>query len=106
MRDSLANIEREAELRERQWRNAQLALQHGRTGRYPVPQRLLNPIGRYDGQPIHEFAIIDGRQYRFAHVCPTPELPSSSRDCAHYQWIAPGLVYVECAASVTEPSAA
>jgi hypothetical protein len=57
------------------------------------PQKLLQPIGQYRGRVIHDYAIIDGRSYRFAHVCPwgqSGKLPTDQR------WISPGLVYVEC----------
>lgn len=58
------------------------------------PQQVADPIGQYRGRTIHEYALIDGRQYRFAHVCPcgpTRQLAGNQR------WVSPGLVYVECA---------
>lgn len=65
------------------------------------PQLLIDPIGQYHGQTIHDYAIIDGRRYRFDHVCQqagAKRLPSGQR------WVAPGLVYVECAAPVIATS--
>ncbi len=56
------------------------------------PQKLIEPIGRYSGDTIHRYAIIEGRHYQFDFVCPEPPaagLPGNQR------WIAPGLVYVE-----------
>lgn len=61
------------------------------------PQQLLDPIGQYRGRVIHDYAIIDGRPYRFAHVCPwnqTSRLPKGQR------WVSPGLVYTECSVPV------
>ena len=57
-----------------------------------TPQRLIEPIGRYLGQPIYRYAIIDGRHYRFDFVCPKELMTplSETQRC-----IAPGLVYSE-----------
>lgn len=57
------------------------------------PQRVSDPIGQYRGRTIHEYAVIEGRQYRFAHVCPCAP---SERLAGNQRWISPGLVYVEC----------
>lgn len=97
MHESLMQIEEEVE---------------GRTPRFTVgplsqevlyrqPQLLIDPIGQYRGQTIHDYAIIDGRRYRFDHVCQQAgarRLPGGQR------WVAPGLVYVECAAPVIATS--
>lgn len=56
-------------------------------------QRLLNPIGRYRDVIIHEYALIDGRPFRFAYVCPTMTAGGLAADEC---WLAPGLVYIEC----------
>lgn len=67
------------------------------------PQSLTDPIGLYQGQTIHGFAVIDGRHYRFDHVCPIQHsdgLPGDAR------WVAPGLVYIECALPFTARSGA
>jgi hypothetical protein len=58
------------------------------------PQQLFEPIGRYADRIIHEFAVIDGRGYRFESVCPRRE---ARRIEGHQRWVAPGLVYAECA---------
>lgn len=56
------------------------------------PQQVAQPIGQYRGRTIHEYALIDGRHYRFAHIWP----PSSAgRLAGNQRWVAPGLVYVE-----------
>lgn len=67
---------------------------HPGLGRVPasVPERLSEPIGEYRGQPIHDFALIEGRHYRFAHVW--PHAPSAELD-ERQRWVAPGLVYFE-----------
>ncbi len=57
------------------------------------PQQVAGPIGQYCGRTIHEHAVIDGRHYRFAHVCPCLR---SGRLPANQRWVAPGLVYMEC----------
>ena len=57
-----------------------------------TPQNLIEPIGYYLGQPIHRYAVIDGRHYRFEYVCPDKmhlQLDDNQR------WVAPGLVYQE-----------
>lgn len=60
------------------------------------PQQLLEPIGRYADRIIHEFAVIDGRIYRFECVCARRDATRLGR---HQRWVAPGLVYAECAAA-------
>ncbi len=59
------------------------------------PQRVADPIGQYRGRTIHEYALIDGRHYRFAHVWPNQP---PGRLARNQRWVAPGLVYVECPA--------
>lgn len=99
MRESLIRIEQEVESRVP--RHASRSAHALPTG--DQPQRLIGPIGRYDGQIIHEYAIIDGRGYRFDHVCP---VGSSMPATGSRRWVSPGLVYVECALPVTAPSTA
>ena len=60
--------------------------------RFATPQDLFEPMGRYLDQTIYRYAIIDGRHYRFEHVCPASQ-PIALQ--ATQRWIAPGLVYVE-----------
>ncbi len=89
LKDSLQNIETEL-------RNYRLG-QPGRSATQRIqmakPQRLMVPMGQYLDQPIYRYAVIDGRHYRFDHVCPkeltTTQLPQTQR------WIAPGLIYTE-----------
>lgn len=57
-----------------------------------VPQRLIDPIGHYLDQQIYRYAIIDGRHYRFDHVC-SKEMAMCLTETQ--RWVAPGLVYVE-----------
>ena len=48
------------------------------------------PIGRYRDAPIYRYAVIDGKNYQFAHILPGESLltlPGEER-C-----LAPGLVY-------------
>jgi hypothetical protein len=63
-----------------------------------TPQRLIDPIGQYLDQPIYRHAIIDGRHYRFDHVCSKEMV---TRLTETQRWIAPGLVYVEAPLPMT-----
>jgi hypothetical protein len=63
-----------------------------------TPQRLIDPIGQYLDQPIYRYAIIDGRHYRFDHVCSKEMV---TRLTETQRWIAPGLVYVEAPLPMT-----
>ncbi len=90
LRDSLIQIENEFELRGPPPASA--------AKEQPVsasrPQQLIDPIGHYRGRTIHDYAIIDGRPYRFAYICPWTQ---SGRLDSEKRWVSPGLVYVECA---------
>lgn len=99
MQESLSRIEQEVESR------APRPARHAAAVLPPCgqPETRIGPIGRYDGQTIHEYVIIDGRGYRFDHVCPAG---ACVPDAGGRQWVAPGLVYVECALPVTVPSVA
>ena len=92
LRESLHRIETEFELR-----GPPPTAPARRLADVSKPQQLIDPIGEYRGRLIHDYAIIDGRSYRFAHVCPWPQ---SARLPQDQRWISPGLVYVECAAPV------
>ncbi len=98
MRESLMRIEQEVESRSLRLSARPAAVPSGEQ-----PQRLISPIGRYDGHTIHEYVIINGRGYRFDHICPAgSSVPASGSR----RWVAPGLVYVECALPVIAPSTA
>lgn len=90
LRESLHHIETEFELRG----PPRAALSPSRRpAEASRPQQLIDPIGAYRGRVIHDYAIIDGRPYRFAHVCPWSQ---SNRLSGDQRWVSPGLVYVEC----------
>jgi hypothetical protein len=56
------------------------------------PQRLMEPIGSYRGEQIYQYAVIDGRRYRFDRVWSGDALGiTESERC-----VEPGLVYCEC----------
>jgi len=57
-------------------------------------QRLVEPMGFYLDQPIYRYAIIDGKHYRFDCVCPQGVVNQAGEQA---RYVAPGLVYVECA---------
>lgn len=61
--------------------------------RFCAVQNLIDPIGSYMDSQIYHYAVIEGRHYRFDHVCPADmrEQINHKQRC-----IAPGLVYVEC----------
>lgn len=88
IKDSLQRLASELESEEREpFAPSRISPQ-----RFATPQNLFEPIGRYLDQTIYRYAVIDGRHYRFEHVCPAsqPMLLQASQ-----RWIAPGLVYVE-----------
>lgn len=60
---------------------------------YACPEKMLDPIGSYKGVPIHAYAVIEGRNYRFDHVCPSDDAAALrlSQRC-----VAPGLIYIDC----------
>ena len=89
LRESLIQIENEFELR-----GPPPARSAGpRSPSISQPQQLIDPIGEYRGRTIHDYAVIDGRPYRFAHVCPWTQ---SGQLTQQQRWVSPGLVYVEC----------
>lgn len=93
LKDSLQNID--TDLRNYRLHRAGQPVNQGTV--MTKPQRLMEPMGHYLDQPIYRYAIIDGRHYRFDHVCPrelASRLPEKQR------WIAPGLVYVEAPLAV------
>lgn len=97
MRDDL--MQTESELR----RSAPSRPLSGPRSRDPEPsqpQHLADPIGQYRGRTIHEYALIDGRHYRFAYICPQA---GSGPLAGDQRWLAPGLVYVECSPTDRAP---
>jgi hypothetical protein len=76
-------------------RNYRLPLRpraEAKTSLIGTPQRLIDPIGHYLDQQIYRYAIIDGRHYRFDHVCSKEMV---ARLTETQRWIAPGLVNIE-----------
>jgi hypothetical protein len=57
------------------------------------PQSVMEPIGRYRGEPIYQYAVIDGRRYQFDRVWCGDGVGTvnDSERC-----VEPGLVYCEC----------
>lgn len=93
LRESLSRIETEFELRGPPPATSPTR----RPAEVSKPQQLIEPIGQYRGRPIHDYAIIEGRPYRFAHICPWGQSANLRGD---QRWVSPGLVYVACAAPV------
>lgn len=89
MRDSLLHVE--SELQTRVTPKAGVPPRR-RAAIASRPQRQSLPIGHYRGRIIHDFVVIDGRHYRFAHVCPHP---GTQPLAGNERWVAPGLIYVE-----------
>ena len=66
--------------------------------RFIQPERVLEPIGSYQGATIHRYALIEGRTYQFDRVC----LPESGTPLdKDERFVVPGLVYQECRGTVT-----
>lgn len=97
MRDDL--MQTESELR-RPVPSRSLSELRSRAPEPSQPQHLADPIGQYRGRTIHEYALIDGRHFRFAYVCPHA---GSERLAGNQRWVSPGLVYVECSPIAREP---
>jgi hypothetical protein len=90
LKDTMGRLESEIE-RARGPRK-RLAAQNHRLVRARV-QSLSEPIGSYGGATIYRYAVIDGRTYRFEHVCPCS---GEIRLEAHQRCLEPGLLYAEC----------
>jgi hypothetical protein len=65
----------------------------------PVPvisfsraDKVMDPIGIFQGQEIFRYARIDGRHYEFDHIC----VNAHASLLKHQRCLAPGLVYSEC----------
>ncbi len=97
MRDSLMQLE--SELRAHSAARRPPIVAH----RPCVPQQLIAPIGQYSGRPIHDYALIDGRHYRFSYVCPAD---IATRLACNERWLAPGLIYTECPQPAGTPETA
>lgn len=65
-----------------------------RRTRFQRPQQVREPIGSYQGEPIYHYVEMDGRTYQFDRVCPPESATTVDRD---ELYLAPGLVYQECA---------
>jgi hypothetical protein len=62
--------------------------------RFRRPEGMRDPIGRYMDQPIYRYVELNGRIYQFDRACP-PDLAHTVDPDDLY--VAPGLVYQECA---------
>jgi hypothetical protein len=68
-----------------------------RRTRFRRPRTMREPIGTYQDQQIYRYVVMDdGRTYQFDRVCP-PDLAGTVDLDELY--VAPGLVYQECASS-------
>lgn len=56
-------------------------------------QSFSEPIGSYAGATIYQYAYIDGKTYRFEHVCPCE---ADLKLQPHQRFIEPGLLYSQC----------
>ncbi len=60
---------------------------------YACPEKMIEPIGSFAGTPIHAYAVIEGKNYRFDHVYPSNKaIFLRQGQCC----IAPGLIYMAC----------
>jgi hypothetical protein len=69
------------------------AIQSNTRPHFVQPERVLEPIGSYQGATIHRYALIEGHTYQFDRVCPAESESSLDKD---ERFVAPGLVYQEC----------
>lgn len=75
-------------------RSIEQARKHG----FVRPEQVSEPIGFYQGCPIYRIVVVDGKSYQFEHVLPGGTLPAAEAGCC---CVAPGLLYVACAAPGT-----
>lgn len=54
--------------------------------------KVMDPIGNFQGQQIFRYARIDGKHYEFDHIC----VNAHASLLKHQRCLAPGLVYTEC----------
>jgi hypothetical protein len=59
--------------------------------RYVRPEKVTEPIGSYQNEPIYRYAYIEGRRYQFDRAAIPNEVFKEEERC-----MAPGLVYVRC----------
>ncbi|MBK4734551.1 hypothetical protein [Noviherbaspirillum pedocola] len=59
------------------------------------------PIGSYGGATIYRYAHIDGKIYRFEHICPWV---ADLKLLPHQRCIEPGLLYSECGSETVRRS--
>lgn len=64
------------------------------------PERVMDPIGSYQGATIHRYAMIEGRAYQFDRICP---LENGVKIESDERFVVPGLVYQECRDAVVFP---
>lgn len=64
------------------------------SSRFVNPEHVTEPIGRYCDTQIYRYAVIEGKTYQFDRVCPAESGLTLDPD---ERWVAPGLVYQECA---------
>jgi hypothetical protein len=55
-------------------------------------EKVMDPIGIFQGQQIFRYARIDGTHYEFDHIC----VNAHASLLKHQRCLAPGLVYSEC----------
>lgn len=79
--------------------NARRGGRVNRNQQFYHPEQVTEPIGTYRDAQIYRYAVIEGRTYQFDRVCPADSgmtLEPAER------YVAPGLVYRECAIPVRQ----
>jgi hypothetical protein len=61
--------------------------------RYVQPDRVGEPIGRYNDAPIYRYALIEGENYQFDYILPSCAGTILTQD---QRCLSPGLVYTRC----------
>lgn len=91
LKDKLGGVESSLELEAQ--RKDRVAAETNRLV-FTQAQRLLEPIGTYQECQIYRFAVVSGKTYEFSYVLPDA---TTERLGPQHCYLAPGLVYVECA---------
>lgn len=93
LKDGLGHVESDIESLGLFNNNARRAMASATGIRYVHPQQVMEPIGSYQGMPIHRYAIISGHRYQFDRICPANYAMTIEPD---ERCVVPGLVYREC----------
>jgi len=92
LKDGLSHVE--ADIEDLGMFNNKAELSSTRKVEIARPERVIDPIGRYQDAQIFQYAVIGGQYFRFDRVCPAGTGMSTQE---HERYVAPGLIYVPVA---------